>query len=76
MHLGRVGVVARNVFLEVIRDRILYLVVLFAVLMALASILLPEIAAATEDKIILDVGLAGINVLALVITIFVGTGLI
>ncbi|MEL6139048.1 MAG: ABC transporter permease subunit [Cyanobacteria bacterium J06628_6] len=76
MHLGRVGVVARNVFLEVIRDRILYLVVLFAILMALASILLPEIAAATEDKIILDVGLAGINVLALVITIFVGTGLI
>ncbi|MEO1744451.1 MAG: ABC transporter permease subunit, partial [Cyanobacteria bacterium J06629_9] len=49
---------------------------LFAILMALASILLPEIAAATEDKIILDVGLAGINVLALVITIFVGTGLI
>ena len=76
MHLGRVWVVARNVFLEAIRDRILYLVALFAILMVLASVILPEIAAATEDKIILDVGLAGINVLTLIITLFIGTGLI
>ena len=76
MHLGRIWVVARNVFLEAIRDRILYLVALFAALMVLATVLIPEIAAGTEGKIILDVGLAGINVLSLVITIFIGTGLI
>jgi ABC-type transport system involved in multi-copper enzyme maturation permease subunit len=76
MHFARVLVIAQNVFLEVIRDRILYLIGLFAVLMTLAATLLPEVAAGTEDKIILDVGLAAINLLALMVTIFVGTGLI
>ncbi|MEO0541531.1 MAG: ABC transporter permease [Cyanobacteria bacterium P01_A01_bin.105] len=76
MHLGRIWVVARNVFLEAIRDRILYLVALFAAMMVLATVLIPEIAAGTEGKIILDIGLGGINILALVITIFIGTGLI
>ncbi|MEO0455343.1 MAG: ABC transporter permease subunit [Cyanobacteria bacterium P01_A01_bin.114] len=76
MHLARVFVIARNVFLEVIRDRILYLIALFSGLMVLAVVLLPEVAAGTEDKIILDVGLAAINLLALVVAVFVGTGLI
>ncbi|MEM9164372.1 MAG: ABC transporter permease [Cyanobacteria bacterium P01_F01_bin.4] len=76
MHLARVFVIARNVFLEVIRDRILYLIALFSGLMVLAVVLLPEVAAGTENKIILDVGLAAINLFALVIAVFVGTGLI
>lgn len=41
MVLSRVMVIARNVFLEVIRDRILYLVALFALLMVAATLLLP-----------------------------------
>ncbi|NEP17671.1 MAG: ABC transporter permease, partial [Leptolyngbya sp. SIO4C1] len=76
MHLARVFVIARNVFLEVIRDRILYLLGLFIILMVLAIVLIPEVAAGTENKIILDVGLAAINLLALVVAVFVGTGLI
>jgi ABC-type transport system involved in multi-copper enzyme maturation permease subunit len=76
MHFSRIFVIARNVFLEVIRDRILYLIGLFAVLMTLVMVLLPEVAANTENKMILDVGLAGINVLALLVAIFIGTGLI
>ncbi len=76
MKPGRVWVIASNVFLEVIRDRILYLVGLFALLMVVATSLLPEIAAGTEDKITLDLGLAAINIFALVVVVFVGTGLI
>jgi ABC-type transport system involved in multi-copper enzyme maturation permease subunit len=76
MHIARVFVIAQNVFLEVIRDRILYLVGLFTLLFSLAALLLPEVAAGTDQKIILDVGLAGINLLALVVAVFVGTGLI
>lgn len=72
----RVWVIASNVFLEVIRDRILYLVALFALLMVIATGLLPEIAAGTEDKLTLDLGLAAINVFALVVVVFIGTGLI
>lgn len=76
MVLSRVGVIARTVFLEVIRDRILYLVALFALLMVMAAVLLPEVSAGAEDKILLDLGLAGIHLLSVIVAVFVGTGLI
>ena len=76
LNLPRIIVVARNVFLEVIRDRILYLAGLFAVLMVLASVLLPPVAAGTSEKIFLDLGMAAINLFTLVVAIFVGTSLV
>lgn len=76
MNLGRLGVIATNVFREVIRDRILYLLALFAIALAALAALLPQVAAGTENKILLDVGLATMNLLGLVVAIFVGTGLI
>ena len=76
MNLGRTFVITTNVFREVIRDRVLYLIGLFAIFLGVCVRLLPEVAAATEDKIILDVGLAAMNLLGLVIAVFVGTGLV
>lgn len=76
MNLARVGVIASNVFREVIRDRVLYLAALFAVGFVLANVLIPQVAAGTETQILLDVGLAAIELLGLVIAVFVGTGLI
>jgi ABC-type transport system involved in multi-copper enzyme maturation permease subunit len=76
MNLGRTLVVSSNVFREVIRDRVLYLIGFFAVALIAVSALIPEVAAGNEDKIIIDVGLAAINLLGLVITVFVGTALI
>lgn len=76
LNFPRITVVARNVFLEVIRDRILYLAGVFAVVMVLASVLLPEVAAGTDNKILLDLGLAAINLFTLVVAVFVGTGLV
>lgn len=73
---SRVWVVARNVFLEVIRDRVLYLIALYAGVMAAAALLLPQVALGAQDKILLDLGLAGIHGLGLMVAIFVGTGLI
>ncbi|MBD1871441.1 ABC transporter permease [Cyanobacteria bacterium FACHB-471] len=76
MSLGRILVVAINVFREVIRDRVLYLIGVFALLFVAAAALLPEVAAGTEDKILQDLGLAAIALLSLVIAVFVGTGLV
>jgi ABC-type transport system involved in multi-copper enzyme maturation permease subunit len=76
MVLSRIVVIARNVFLEVIRDRILYLMALFALLMVLAALLLPQVSAGTEQKIILDLGLAAMHLLSVIIAVFVGTGLV
>lgn len=76
MSLGRVWVIAANVFREVIRDRILYLIGLFALVLGLASRLLPEVASIAADKILIDLGLAAIAVLGVIVAIFVGTGLV
>ena len=76
MNLGRIITIATNVFREVIRDRVLYLIGFFALLLIAALRLLPEVAAGTEDKILLDLGLAAINVLGLIIAVFVGTSLV
>lgn len=76
MNLSRTLVIAANVFREVIRDRVLYLIAFFAVIMVAAIVLVPEVAASTENQIILDIGLAAISLLGLAITVFVGTGLV
>jgi ABC-type transport system involved in multi-copper enzyme maturation permease subunit len=74
--MQRIWAVASNVVREVLRDRILYLALLFTVAILGAALLLPEVAAGAEDKILLDVGLAMIGGLGLVIAVFVGTGLL
>ena len=72
----RIWVIAANGFREVIRDRILYFIGFFALLMAFAWRLLPEIAVGTHEKIFLDLGLAAIGLLGIIVAVFVGTGLI
>lgn len=76
MNAARTLVITTNVFREVMRDRVLYLIGLFALFLIACVRLLPEIAATTENKILLDVGLAAMSLLGLVIAVFVGTGLI
>ncbi|MFB6275296.1 MAG: ABC transporter permease [Halothece sp.] len=72
----RVGTIAANGFREVIRDRILYFIGFFALLMVLALRILPEISVGAGDKILLDLSLGAIGLLGAVVAIFVGTGLI
>jgi ABC-type transport system involved in multi-copper enzyme maturation permease subunit len=76
MNLHRILVIIANVFREVIRDRVLYLVAIFAIFFVACTRLLPEVAAGTEDKMLLDVGLAAMSLLGLVIAVFIGTGLV
>lgn len=76
MSFARIWAIASNGFREVIRDRILYLIGLFALLLVIALRLLPEVAATNENKIFLDVGLAAIEILGVIVAVFVGTGLI
>jgi ABC-type transport system involved in multi-copper enzyme maturation permease subunit len=76
MNLGRIFVLATNVFREVVRDRILYIIGFYMVILAVAIRLLPEFAASTEDKMFLDLGLAVMNILGLIVAVFVGTGLV
>lgn len=74
--LGRILVIASHVFREVIRDRVLYLIGLFAILLVGSAGFLPQVAAGTQDKILLDIGLAAMGIIGLIVAIFIGTGLV
>jgi ABC-type transport system involved in multi-copper enzyme maturation permease subunit len=74
--LIRIWAVASNTFREVMRDRILFTLLFYTVIMLAAWQLLPELAGAAQDKIIADVGAASASILGVVVAIFVGTNLI
>ncbi len=76
MNAIRVWAIAHNVFRETVRDRVLYLILLYLVLMIGAGAILPGLALGGNRKVILDIGLAGLNLLTLVVAVFLGTGLI
>jgi ABC-type transport system involved in multi-copper enzyme maturation permease subunit len=68
--------IAANVFKESVRDKVLYSLVLFAVLLIAVSLLLSQLTAGQEVKIIKDLGLAAISVIGLCISVFIGIGLV
>ena len=68
--------VAGNTFRETIRDKILYNLVLFALLLIGASTLLGTLTIGEQGRIINDLGLAAINLVGVAIAIFVGIGLV
>jgi len=74
--MGRIWAIASNGFREVIRDRVLYIIGFFALLLVIALRLLPEVAATTENKILIDFGLGAIDLLGVIVAVFVGTNLI
>jgi len=76
MNVIRTVVMAKNVFQEVIRDRILYIIGFYAIILAIAFRAIPEFASTAPDKIFLDFGLATMNVIGLIVVIFIGTGLV
>ncbi len=76
MNISCIKTIAVNGFREIIRDRVLYVIGFFVLLLLLASWILPSIAVGTDEKIFLDLGIAGINLLGVIVAIFVGTGLI
>ena len=68
--------VAVNVFKESVRDKVLYNLVVFAVLLISMSYLIGQLTAGQDMKIIKDLGLASISIFGLLIAIFIGIGLV
>ncbi len=74
--LRRVASIARNTFREAVRDRVLYNLVIFVLLLTGAAIFLGELSAAQEAKIIVDMGLSAVLLFGVFIAVFVGVGLV
>lgn len=74
--MRQVLAIARNTFRETIRDRILNTILVFAVVLIGASILLGQLSAGQDLKIIKDLGLASLGFFGVIIAVFVGTSLV
>ena len=74
--LGRILTIARNAFREAVRDRVLYNLVIFVLLLIGGAIFLGELSDAQETKIIIDMGLSAMLLFGAFISIFVGVGLV
>ncbi len=72
----RILAIARNTFRENIRDRVLYNLILFALIMIASSIALGQLTLGHEDKVIVDLGLTSISAFGTLIAIFIGIGLV
>jgi ABC-type transport system involved in multi-copper enzyme maturation permease subunit len=72
----KVYAIAINTFKEVIRDKIFYSLVFFAILLLGASVLLSTLTVGERSKIIEDLSLSGIEIFGVIIAIFVGIGLV
>jgi ABC-type transport system involved in multi-copper enzyme maturation permease subunit len=68
--------IAVNVFRESVRDKVLYNLVLFAVLLTGASYLIGQLTAGQDVKIIKDLGLSAASLFGLFIAVFIGIGLV
>jgi Cu-processing system permease protein len=74
--ISRVSTIAANTFREAVRDRVLYNLVFFAVLMAGASILIGQISIDIERQVVVNLGLTAVSLFGVVIAIFIGIGLV
>ncbi|MCO4772280.1 MAG: ABC transporter permease [Deltaproteobacteria bacterium] len=72
----KIWAIALNTFREAVRDKILYSLLFFALLMIGSSVLIAELIIGEYGKIIRDIGLAAISIFGLLIAVFVGIGLI
>jgi ABC-type transport system involved in multi-copper enzyme maturation permease subunit len=75
-NLWRIAAIARNAFREAVRDRVLYNLVLFVLLLTAAAIFIGELSGGKERKIIVDLGLSTMLLFGVFISIFVGVGLV
>ena len=74
--LSRLATVAANTFRETVRERVLYNLVFFAILMILSGLLLGQLSIRQDEKILKDVGLAAMDLFGTLIAVFIGVGLV
>lgn len=74
--LSRTLAVAANTFRETVRERVLYNLVFFALLLIFSGLVLRDISVLQDEKILKDMALAAIDVFGNAIALFLGVGLV
>jgi len=74
--MSAIAAIALNTFREAIRDRILYLILVFALVLIAVSHFVSLLTVGSEVKIVKDLGLSAISVFGLLTAVFVGVSLV
>jgi ABC-type transport system involved in multi-copper enzyme maturation permease subunit len=74
--MSRIWAVAGCTVREAVRDKLLYNLVVFALLLIVSTILLSRLTLGDFHRLVLDVGLAAINLFGVIMAIFAGVGLV
>lgn len=74
--MRRVATIAFHTFKESVRERVLYNLIVFALLLIGAAILFGTISVGVERIILVNLGLSSISVFGLLMAIFIGIGLV
>ena len=73
---SRIAHIASNTFREAVRDRVLYNLIAFALLLVGAAILVGQISLDVERLVVINLGLTAVSLFGVVIAIFIGIGLV
>jgi ABC-type transport system involved in multi-copper enzyme maturation permease subunit len=71
-----IRLVAFNTFREAVRDRVLYNLIVFALLLVAASFLVGQVSIGIERQVLINLGLTAISLFGVIIAIFIGVGLV
>lgn len=74
--MNRIVSIAKNAFREAVRDRVLYNLVLFVLLLVASAVILGDLTDGYEARTIVNIGLNAMLVFGVFISIFVGIGLV
>src|SRR6266699_4426941 len=74
--MTRIAAVSWNTFREAVRDRVLYNLVFFALLLIATAILVGQISIGIETIVLVSLGLSAISAIGLLIAVFTGVGLV
>ncbi len=73
---SRLAAIAQNTFREAVRDRVLYNLILFVLLLVASAPLFSQISIGMERMILVNVALSSISLFGVIIAIFIGIGLV
>ncbi len=74
--MARIASIASNTFREAVRDRVLYNLIAFALLLSGAAIFVGQISVEIEKLVVINLGLTTVLLFGIVIAIFIGIGLV
>jgi hypothetical protein len=74
--IARLFAITLNTFREAVRDRVLYNLILFVLLLVACAPLFGQISIGLERLILVNVGLSSISLFGVIIAIFIGIGLV